>query len=192
MQDEHTKTVYLVRHAQSEQNVATASLHRGEPSALIDMIRLGYDAPVSEAGQQQLKLAQQRLDGFAAQRGIELVAHSPLQRARATAEALFSGHRRPLLTLPALHERTVSEYFFPWLLDARIREVHDWLGSREERVVALVGHGQFFKRCLGAEAVQPNVSVIESTFRSSSGFSAAPGGLAFEGFAEPGGDDVGH
>ena len=68
------------------------------------------------------------------------------------------------------------------MLDARIAEVRRWLDSREERVIALVGHGQFFKRCLKAPGVQHNVSIIESSY-SAAGFT--PSSLAFEGFAEP-------
>ena len=49
------KVVFLVRHAQSEQNVATARLERGELSALGSILKLGYDAPVSDTGKQQLE-----------------------------------------------------------------------------------------------------------------------------------------
>ena len=43
--DGATKTVFLVRHAQSEQNVASARFAEGEVSALIDIASIGYDAP---------------------------------------------------------------------------------------------------------------------------------------------------
>ena len=182
------KTVFLVRHAQSEQNVATARLSRGEVGALGDIIQLGHDAPVSAAGAEQLAAAATRLDGFASRHAIELVAHSPYARAVATARALFSGHPKPLVLLPPLHERTVAEYFFPWMLDARIQQVRDWLDSRDERCIALVGHGQFFKRCLQASSVQPNVSILRSTYSSSEGFVPARDGVvAFPGFPEPSG-----
>ena len=45
------KTVFLVRHAQSEQNVATARLASGDVSALIDIGAIGYDAPLSRQGE---------------------------------------------------------------------------------------------------------------------------------------------
>lgn len=76
-----TKTVFLVRHAQSEQNVASARFSEGDVSALVDIAMLGYDAPLSKQGESQLREASVALDGFAAQRGIALVAHSPYQRA---------------------------------------------------------------------------------------------------------------
>lgn len=188
MSAEHRKTVFLVRHAQSEQNIATARLERGDVTALVDIVGLGLDAPVSAAGQQQLEAAAQQLEGFAEARGIEVVVHSPYQRAVATAQALFSKHPKPLLLLPPLHERTLTEWMFPWIFDARIQRVRAWLNAREERVIALVGHGQFFKRCLDAPSVQPNVSIIETTYSSTEGFVPFPGKRAFEGFPEPAAD----
>ena len=185
--DERVRVVYLVRHAQSEQNIATARLQRGDVAALADIARLGYDAPVSGEGRQQLEDARKQLDGFATSSGIELVAHSPYIRAVETAKAVFAGFTRPLVTLPPLHERTISEYFFPWLLDARIRQVRDWLEARPETVIALVGHGQFFKRCIDAPGVQPNVSIIRTKFSRSNGFvpDTESESLSFGGFAEP-------
>lgn len=106
--EDGVKTVFLVRHAQSEQNVATAKLAAGKAGALADIVALGYDAPLSKEGERQLQAAAASLKGFSAQHGIELVAHSPYQRAARTAKALFSD--RPMVELPPLHERTVSEY----------------------------------------------------------------------------------
>ena len=184
-QSNDEKTVYLVRHAQSEQNIATARLEKGDVGALGDLVRLGFDAPVSAEGRQQLTTAARSLDGFANQHKIEIVAHSPYQRAVTTAMALFSGHHRPLELLPPLHERTIAEYLFPSLLDNRIRQVCEWLNGREERIIALVGHGQFFKRCIGAPgAVQPNVSILETKYSREGGFRCVR--TAYAGFPEPG------
>ena len=187
-QSNDEKTVYLVRHAQSEQNIATARLEKGDVGALGDLVRLGFDAPVSAEGRQQLTTAARSLDGFANQHKIEIVAHSPYQRAVTTAMALFSGHHRPLELLPPLHERTIAEYLFPSLLDNRIRQVCEWLNGREERVIALVGHGQFFKRCIGAPgAVQPNVSILETKYSREGGFLGFRCvRTAYAGFPEPG------
>ena len=153
--DGAVKTVFLVRHAQSEQNVASARFAEGDISALIDIAAIGYDAPLSKQGESQLREASLALDGFAAQRGIALVAHSPYQRAVHTARSLFAEFPRPLVQLPPLHERTMSEFFFPFLLDRRVAQVCSWLDAREERVIALVGHGAFFARCLGPRLCSP-------------------------------------
>ena len=184
--DGAVKTVFLVRHAQSEQNVASARFAEGDISALIDIAAIGYDAPLSKQGESQLREASLALDGFAAQRGIALVAHSPYQRAVHTARSLFAEFPRPLVQLPPLHERTMSEFFFPFLLDRRVAQVCSWLDAREERVIALVGHGAFFARCLGASTVQPNVSIIEATYSPAAGFvPRADDKFAYAGFSEP-------
>ncbi len=177
------KTVYLVRHAQSEQNCATRRLQDGDPSALINLANLGYDAPVSKEGQGQLDAARAALESLVSEKSIELVAHSPLQRARDTAMAVFRSRGPPIIELPQMYERTVSEYLWTSLLDARIENVCQWLSSREETVVALVGHGQFFKRCLGASRVQRNIEIIECSFNAKTGFGAFRS--VFEGYAEP-------
>ena len=67
-----------------------------------------------------------------------------------------------------------------------IWQVSDWLDSRDESCIALVGHGQFFKRALRLDDVQPNVSIIRATYSRREGFVVQPeGGMAFPGFAEP-------
>ena len=44
-------------------------------------------------------------------------------------------------------------------MDSRIEQLREWLAEREERVIVIVGHGQFFKRCLNRGFVQANVRV---------------------------------
>lgn len=172
------KQVFLIRHAQSEQNVATARLHQGHVSSLLRLASLGHDAPLSAAGQAQLAAARQamvasdhRLDGV----GVELVAHSPLQRARDTALALFGGGPTPMVEMPTLYERTAWETFASSSFDRRIAGVCAWLHGRNETRIALVGHGQFFKRALGLDAVQDNVAVLECSFSPTCGAPRARG-----------------
>jgi broad specificity phosphatase PhoE len=181
------KTVFLVRHAQSEQNIANSKLKSGDLSALWTIAALGYDAPVSATGMAQLESARGEAEQLASSRSIDLVAHSPYQRAAKTARALFGKTAIPMVEVPELHERTVSEYFLPALLDRRIDAVQRWLRTREERVIALVGHGQFFKRALGNADVQNNVEIIECQFDASSGLQLRSNnrGSAFGGFPAP-------
>lgn len=61
-----------------------------------------------------------------------------------------------------------------------------WLDRREEGVIVLVGHGQFFKRLLKRPDTQPNVSIMKCTYAPGEGFSEPT--LCGVGFAEPGGD----
>ena len=178
-----SKTIYLVRHAQSEQNVTTHRLQHGDILAVGSLMSLGYDAPVSKEGQMQLDAARERLATFVRDKGIALVAHSPLQRAVATANAIFQGRGPPLVERQEMYERTVSEYFAPSLLDQRIEQLREWIVSREETVIALVGHGQYFKRCLGAPRVMENIEVIECSFNSVSGFGLFSS--VFGGFEDP-------
>lgn len=186
MQPAESKTIYLVRHAQSEQNVATHRLHsEGDLTAAATIINLGYDAPVSDEGRKQLDLARQKLETFANSRSITLVAHSPLQRAVATAHAIFQGRVDTMVIRPEMHERTVSEWAMPFLMDRRIDELRKWISSRDEPVIALVGHGQFFKRCLGLSRVMENVEVVQCSFNVGTGFQLCSSSSVFEGFKDP-------
>jgi len=57
-------------------------------------------------------------------------------------------------------------------MDERIRSLCGWIDARPEREnIVVVGHGQFFKRLLGRDAVQANVSALECTFSKGKGFS---------------------
>ena len=226
--------------------MATHRLNSGDASALVKLIQLGYDAPVSEAGNSQLENAREALSGLANERKIALVAHSPLQvsqvpplklyacwpatrlihasgvvvhachplfyqRAVATASAIFDrdhDHKPPIVEMPDMYERTASEYLMPSLMDRRIERLFQWLSVRDgvltpifrishsvclmlvfciflrtEAVIALVGHGQFFKRCLGLPRVMSNVEVIECSFNNRTGFGAYK--TIFEGYPEP-------
>ena len=55
-------------------------------------------------------------------------------------------------------------------MDRRIEQLRSWLAERDEAVIVLVGHGQFFKHCLNRGFVQANVSVLECSFSARSGF----------------------
>jgi len=94
--------VFMVRHAQSEANVASARLGAGEVSAIWPYFTMGADAPLSDMGRQQLAAANTQLvaSRFVEDRGVQLIAHSPLVRAQQTAHALFSGCGAPFVELP--------------------------------------------------------------------------------------------
>ena len=94
------RKVFMVRHAQSEANVASARLGAGEVSAIWPFLTMGADAPLSDMGRQQLAAAHAQLVGFIEERGVQLIAHSPLVRAQQTAHALFSDCGAPFVELP--------------------------------------------------------------------------------------------
>lgn len=185
-----SKTIYLVRHAQSQQNEATYKLRQeGDVTAIASLVSLGYDAPVSNAGMMQLDAARAALATFASEHAVTLVAHSPLQRAVATAHACFGDRVANFVERPEMYERTVSEYFMPSLMDARVEQLRQWLTTREERVIALVGHGQYFKRCLGMPRVMENIEVVECSFNSTTGFGIFSS--VFGGYPDPNHGDGG-
>jgi len=128
-----------------------------------------------------------RKDNFVAEKGIQLVAHSPLKRARQTAEGMLgcvtsrpsvtleedissAGKRAAtvnrIVELPALAERTPIE-ILPINHDAytsRIAGFEKWLREQPEDVIAIVGHSQYFKNMLGLSFKFGNCDVWEVRF----------------------------
>eukprot|EP00566_Odontella_aurita_P022095 CAMPEP_0113575566 /NCGR_PEP_ID=MMETSP0015_2-20120614/27771_1 /TAXON_ID=2838 /ORGANISM="Odontella" /LENGTH=236 /DNA_ID=CAMNT_0000478823 /DNA_START=94 /DNA_END=801 /DNA_ORIENTATION=+ /assembly_acc=CAM_ASM_000160 len=124
------------------------------------------DSEVSERGIKQIKSMSEKIkeDNFIAERGVQLAVHSPLLRARQTCDGMLGccdeggneeQHRAPgrpeAIQLPCLAEKTLSEWIpgnnGPML--GRIGDFETWLSGREEQVVAVVGHSQYFKAMLG-------------------------------------------
>ena len=125
--------------------------------------------------------------------GIQLVAHSPLLRARQTCfgmlrcvaptsklndnfqnkphnDPLVHGCKHPsvqrVVELDMLSERTPMEWF-PVQHDAftkRIAEFEMWLSEQPEEVIAIVGHSLYFKNMLGLESKFRNVDVWSLQF----------------------------
>ncbi len=125
--------------------------------------------------------------------GIQLVAHSPLKRARQTCYGMLQcvapsssktsqdgdagqsnnnddGCKHPsvqrVVELDILSERTPIEWF-PGQHDAftkRIAEFEMWLSEQPEEVIAIVGHSLYFKNMLGLESKFSNVDVWSIQF----------------------------
>jgi broad specificity phosphatase PhoE len=100
------KTIYLIRHAESEENRRIGSLKsslKGLTSCLIPNkndiyasmellnVKAQIDSDVSPKGQAQIDQLGKRLikDEFVIKTGIQLVAHSPLKRARQTSHGML-------------------------------------------------------------------------------------------------------
>jgi broad specificity phosphatase PhoE len=100
------KTIYLIRHAESEENRRIAALSRTFKSlgkfslpkssdiyASTELLNIPgqVDSNVSEIGAQQIANMKEKLaqDKFVASTGIRLVAHSPLLRARQTSKGML-------------------------------------------------------------------------------------------------------
>ena len=185
------KTIYLIRHAESSENERLASFHNmcstmyrfQMPQKKDFVYSLGLinipkmvDSHLSEFGRQQIThMAEvlQRSD-FVRQRQIQLVAHSPLVRARETCRGMLQCEApdvkvdtvQRVLELDLLLEKTPIE----WIpgnygsLVRRLREFEDWLVAQPETVMAFVGHSQFFKALLGLDYKFGNCDVMEVQF----------------------------
>jgi phosphohistidine phosphatase SixA len=176
------KTVYLIRHAQSEQNIQLGRVKNGEYIAgLFGAAMIGLDAPLSDHGKKQLLTANLKLktrDWIPSSSSYspkpELIVHSPYIRAKDTAVGIFNSCplSSSMLELPWFHERTLFEYI-PYLgyipFDTRIQQTNDWLKTRQEKTIAMVGHGQLFKRWLNAPHSPANVEALECVWSPENG-----------------------
>jgi broad specificity phosphatase PhoE len=119
------------------------------------------DSDVSDNGLLQIKTIGEQLkrDDFLKENGIQMVAHSPLKRARLTSLGML-GCMSPsdkdinvdrVEELDLLMEKTPAE----WLpgnsgtLYSRIAQLENWLRAQPATKIVLVGHSQHFKAMLG-------------------------------------------
>lgn len=199
------KTVYLIRHAESLENVAykgarrvqAAYVNRKLPefTDVANAFQLTFkmfrpsvvNAALSDFGRAQVSQLHQNLekDGFwqkQSQRNTCLVVHSPLMRAKQTAYGSLWGPEHmdddvppqpdKILDLPFLKEvnpaEIIKDAFTPWAtqktIDYRIQELEEWLASRPEDTIVLVGHSVYFKRMLNLPQTFDNCDVWKATF----------------------------
>lgn len=181
----------MIRHAESEENRRLFSLIRcirqlgrfslPTSSDVIDAIEFfnfheQVDTALSDIGLQQLQHVRQKLDesNFVQTSGIQLVAHSPLQRAKQTSAGVLGclaphekveGVQR-VVELETLSEQLPHEWLpiFDRSYVERIAALEDWLEQQPESVIALVGHSQYFRRMLGVGFKFHNCEVWQVTF----------------------------
>jgi len=158
-QDKH---IILIRHAESTNNVAKSTLKRmlhferrprgDEWWQLASLLSFPMDTPLSAAGEAMLREQRAALDAqdFLSTHRIELVLHSPLQRARETAVGLFGGGSVPLVEDPGIYEKDLAEHAGLRSLEQRTRSFSASLLARPEKRVVVVGHSAHF-RALFAE-----------------------------------------
>lgn len=161
------KTIYLIRHAESEQNTKLRGLLEGKISQGLDLVYdYDYDSEISVDGQQQLQLAMTRLaaEKPAWKEEVEMIVHSPLQRAVRTCEAVFPG--RSAFVLDELVELVPSEKVFSSSVDFRMQRFLHWLALHPAKTVAAVGHGHYFGLMLGGllNVSMKNVDVWKCEF----------------------------
>lgn len=186
-----TKTVYLIRHAESEENRRIASLGRcfkqlGKfslpsssdiyASTQLLNVMAQVDSTVSMVGIKQIADMGEKLkDGdFLNTAAIQLVAHSPLLRAQETSEGMLgcraNGTKADsvdrVVELELLIEKTPQEWtpMYFSTFKQRIASFEDWLGEQPEDRIAIVGHSQYFKAMLGLDFKFGNCDVWEVKF----------------------------
>jgi broad specificity phosphatase PhoE len=182
----------LIRHAESEENRRLYSLKRCFSHLLrdfslpaLDDVLAGMeffhfasqiDTNLSDIGWQQIEHVRLKLEesNFIPTMGIQLVVHSPLERAKQTSKGMLKS-LAPLDKAPSV-ERVVeldllSEKLpHEWLplvgedFVRRIRELEVWLEQQPESVIALVGHSEYFKAMLGVDFKFHNCEVWQVTF----------------------------
>jgi len=185
------KTIYLIRHAESLENSRMASFKNVAysltrfclPSSKdvshafpLWNMPAHVDSHVSDFGRQQIEHMAAVLEqsDFVRHHKIQLVAHSPLLRARDTCEGMLKCLAPDMKTdlvehvveLDLLKERTPLE----WMpgnygsLVKRLRALEDWIVAQPQTIIALVGHSQFFKALLELDYKFGNCDVMEVQF----------------------------
>jgi broad specificity phosphatase PhoE len=153
------KRVFLVRHAESTNNVAKGTLSRtlgrlrppssrDEAWQLLSLLTFPMDSELSADGRIMLERQREACAALAAREAIEVVLHSPLRRAADTAAGLFPDLRR--VEDADVYEKSLAEHAGLTSLDARVRSFRERLAQRPELCLAVVGHSAFF-RCLVPE-----------------------------------------
>jgi broad specificity phosphatase PhoE len=188
------KTIFFIRHAESEENRRIASLSRcfrtlgkfSLPSAAdirasTELLNVAaqVDSNVSDIGAKQIAEMGQTLKeaNFVQTSGVQLVVHSPLTRARETSEGML-GCVAPdkkdssvdrVVELELMKEKTPSEWTPVYWnrFKARMAEFEKWLAEQPEDRIALVGHSQYFKAMLGLDFKFGNCDVWQATFDAS-------------------------
>ena len=209
------KTVYLIRHAESLENVAYkgarsvqasyAARKLPDPKDVGDAFKLAFrmfrpevmNAPLSQVGEQQVtqlhsnlakdqfweKLKRQENDNQRL-----LLAHSPLVRAKQTAYGALLGPPKlapeataddvtdvTIVRLDSLREvnpkEIIGDAIMPWkkkkTVDDRIEQFQEWIQSRPEDTIVVVGHSVYFKRMLNLPKTFDNCDVWEAKFDTS-------------------------
>lgn len=176
------KTLILVRHAQSVENVKVIELCDGiarikkgkfptwrQISSTFSLLKLTRDSLVSDLGKRQINDMHIILkeENFWS-RKIDLVICSPLTRAKDTCNGILPTDRGDLKVqiLDDLEEATIYEHVFSRTLLERIERFKQWLVNTDEETIVIVGHSQYFKKMLGLKTLMRNCDVWQCDFNS--------------------------
>mmetsp|Transcript_5530 Transcript_5530/g.13670 ORF Transcript_5530/g.13670 Transcript_5530/m.13670 type:complete len:316 (+) Transcript_5530:171-1118(+) len=181
--NETKKTIYLIRHAESEENVkmhglqqvGTSLIERKLPCSkdlsnsfkfLGGAVTGDTDSHLSEGGKRQVTELHQILETErrttltgSVINDVDVIAHSPLVRARETCYGAFGLDPRTAPFRENVVELSCLEEATPWetavqgrknTVHKRIAELYDWIDAQTEAsTIALVGHSEYFMILLG-------------------------------------------
>lgn len=193
---EGIKTIYLIRHAESEENRRIGSLKNmfyslarlslpssKDIAASVSLINVPaqVDSDLSDVGKHQIEQLGMKLNEVNFVTNLELVAHSPLKRARQTSEGMLGcsaegdqvlKQKDPVqrvVELDLLLEKTPLEWIPGYFgsFQARLDKFEGWLQAQTESKIAIVGHSQYFKAMLGLDFKFGNCDVWQVQFRTS-------------------------
>lgn len=185
------KSVFLIRHAESEENrrfgclkSALSSFTKFSLPSSTDVgsamelfnVKEQIDSNVSETGKLQIERMADVLEkaDFLVTNKIELVAHSTLIRARETCKGMLgcmapsikSKTVQRVVETELLIEKTPKEWI-PGNYGSfvkRMTEFESWLDELPESSIVLVGHSQFFKALLQLDYKFGNCDVWKVDF----------------------------
>lgn len=162
------KTVYLVRHAESVENIRVRAAREvfgrirmfrlpnsDQVKKTLSLLQMDNDADLSPNGNAMLEEmgALLKSEDFVKANAVDLIAHSPLIRAKKTCMAMFvtgTETKTPVVSLDALVEMTPLEYVTSRsAFRKRMGSFEAWLASRSESSIVVVGHSQYFRQLLG-------------------------------------------
>jgi broad specificity phosphatase PhoE len=194
-ESEENRRLHALRDAATDLFYYWKMPRSADVTAASELVNVGaqVDSPVSEFGQAQIRhMAQVLLQqqeppqheqpqqqpplnspSSSVLSRIQLVAHSPLQRAKDTclgmlgclAPSTLSHGIKRVEQVDWLKERTPAE----WVISRssfhmRLVQLEDWLAQQPEDCIALVGHSQYFKKLLQIDYLIGNCDVVQVTF----------------------------
>ena len=187
-----SKTLYLIRHAESEENVRIQGLrnvgrsirHFKFPSkkdmklgteGLHGFLSGHTDAELSSNGRKQVNRLSEVLSEANFLSKISKIGHSPLKRAKETCNGIVGNEHKDteIIELDCLCELTPSEFVLQANKPgrARIRDLCDWLDKQRDDSIALVGHSQYFLLMLGMKEKLRNCDVCKVDYQGNGLFS---------------------
>eukprot|EP00971_Amphidinium_carterae_P296143 5882337-Amphidinium_carterae.1 len=143
-----TKTIFLIRHAESENNVdkreawkLCQQLCRGVlPSCAalrhVDaLLKVEMNSTLSSGGRAQVLKQSEILSkaDFLNNADVQLIVHSPLVRAKETCQELFLQGKVPMIEHSELFEKDIGEHFGLRQLSTRVQSFEAWLKELTKR-----------------------------------------------------------